>query len=379
MYKAKKIKIYPTREQAVLIDKTIGCSRFVYNNALAFKKLQYEKDGTNISIYDLMKGIATLKQEFEWLKEVEYAVLQQSLWDLDKAYKAFFRDKKGFPQFHKKGRKDAYRTLKARVSTRHSIKIPKIGAVKTAEKISKWLNIRNATISKQAGQYFISLLVEYTPQPYKKLVNEVGIDVGIKNFATLSDGVIVDNIRTTVKYADRLAREQRRLSKMQKGSHNREKQKVKVARLHLRIANIRSDFLHKVSTVIAKQYSLVAVEDLNIEGMLANHKLAKSISDCSWGEFIRQLEYKGLWYGCEVKKIGRFDPSSKLCNECGYKMEEMPLNIRDWECPQCHTWHNRDINAAKNILKLALSGRQEEVVDTCNIGYIERQNLGVAA
>jgi putative transposase len=131
--------------------------------------------------------------------------------------------------------------------------------------------------------------------------------------------------------------------------------------------------------VIAKQYSLVAVEDLNIEGMLANHKLAKSISDCSWGEFIKQLEYKGLWYGCEVKKIGRFDPSSKLCNECGYKMEEMPLNIRDWECPQCHTWHNRDINAAKNILKLALSGRQEEVVDTCNIGYIERQNLGVAA
>jgi putative transposase len=371
--KAYKFRLYPNAEQQILINKTFGCVRFVYNKMLGDKIEHY-----NSTKQKLNNTPAQYKKEYEWLKEVDSIALQQSLLDLDSAYKAFFRDKKGFPQFHKKGRKDAYRTLTARVDTRYGIKIPKIGTIKTAERVGKWLNIRNATISKWAGQYFISLLVEYTPQPYKKPTNEIGIDMGIKSFAILSDGIIVDNIRTTAKYSVRLAREQRQLSKMQKGSHNREKQKVKVARLHFKIANIRNDFLHKVSTAIAKQYSLIALEDLNIEGMLANHKLAKSISDCSWGKFIKQLEYKGLWYGCEVVMIGRFEPSSKLCNECGYVMVEMPLNIRDWECPQCHTQHDRDINAAKNILKLALSGRQEEVVETCNTSYIERQNLGVA-
>jgi putative transposase len=223
------------------------------------------------------------------------------------------------------------------------------------------------------------MLIDYTPQAFRRQTNEVGIDMGIKTFATISDGVIVDNIKTTAKYADKLAREQRRLSKMQKGSNNRAKQKVKIAKLHLKIANIRNDFLHKTSTGIAKQYSFVAIEDLNVKGMLANHKLAKSIADCSWSEFVRQLEYKGEWYGCEIRKIGRFEPSSQICSVCGYKnIEVKDLSIREWDCPQCQMRHDRDVNASKNILRYALSGRQEEVVDTYNNSCIERQNLGVA-
>jgi putative transposase len=376
--KAFKTRIYPTSEQAILIDKTIGCCRFVYNNGLALKKELYEKDKTHISAYDLIKKLVKQKQEFEWLKEVEAQSLQQSLIDLDSAYKKFFREKKGFPNFHKKGQKDSYRTLSAKKESKHYIKLPKIGKVKVAEPLKKKWNIGNATISKRADKYFISLLVDFTAPKIQKAGEVVGIDVGIKTFATLSDGVVIENIKTTKKYADKLAHLQRILSKTEKGSNNRNKAKLAVARLHLKISNTRKDFLHKASSVITKQYSLVALENLNVNGMLKNHKLAKSIADCSWTEFARQLEYKGEWYGCEIKKIGRFEPSSKLCSVCGYKMDKMPLNIRKWTCPHCNTQHDRDLNASVNILKIALSGREEEPVDTRHNSVVEQENLKVA-
>lgn len=262
-----------------------------------------------------------------------------------------------------------------RFVSRHFIYLPKIGAVKTAEKIKKKWDIHNATISKRAGQYFISLLIDCEPPKVQKTDGVVGIDLGVKTFATLSDGIKYENPKTLRKYEDKIARYNRQLSRTQKGSNNRKKVKEKLARLHLKVSNIRQDYLHKMSHEIVNRYSFVAIEDLNIAGMVKNHNLAKSIFDCSWGEFVRMLEYKCSRYGCELRKIGRFEPSSKLCSNCGYKMSEMPLNIREWTCPNCGTYHDRDINAAINILNIALSGRKVEPVDTVDIGSLEQENL----
>ena len=373
--KAFKTRIYPNAEQTVLIEKTFGCCRFVYNNGLDCKIEAYDKDKTNLSAYDLIKRIASLKKEFEWLKEVEAQTLQQSLLDLEKAYKNFFKKHGGFPKFKKKGDKDSFRTFRTHFVSRHSIYLPKIGAVKTAEKIKKKWNIHSATISKRAGQYFISLLIDYEPPKAQKTGEVVGIDLGIKTFATLSDGTKYKNLKTLSKYEDKIARCQRQLSRTQKRSNNRKKVKKKLARLHLKVSNIRQDHLHKMSHEIVNHYSFVAIEDLNIVGMVKNHNLAKSISDCSWSEFVCMLEYKCLWYDCELCKIGRFEPSSKLCSNCGYKMSEMPLNIREWDCPECGAHHDRDVNAAINILNIALSGREVEPVDTVDISSLEQENL----
>lgn len=373
--KAFKTRIYPNAEQTVLIEKTFGCCRFVYNNGLDCKIEAYNKDKTNLSAYDLIKRIASLKKEFEWLKEVEAQTLQQSLLDLEKAYKSFFKEHGGFPKFKKKGDKDSFRTFRTHFVSRHFIYLPKIGAVKTAEKMKKKWHIYNATISKRAGKYFISLLIDYESSKVQKTGEIVGIDLGIKTFATLSDGTKYENPKTLSKYENKIARCQRQLSRTQKGSNNRKKVKEKLARLHLKVSNIRQDYLQQMSHEIANRYSFVAIENLNIAGMVKNHNLAKSISDCSWGEFVRMLEYKCSWYDCELRKIGRFEPSSKLCSNCGYKMSEMPLNIREWICPNCGTHHDRDVNAAINILNIALSGREEEPADTVNTGSLEQENL----
>lgn len=373
--KAVKIQIYPTREQATLIDKTIGCCRFVYNQALAKKKTAYETDKTSISSYSLIKQLPQQKQELEWLKEVDSISLQQSILDLDKAYKRFFKERNGFPNFHKKGRKDSYRTLNASKLSRHYVNLPKIGEVKTAERLLKKWQFKNATVSKQAGKYFVAVLIEYIPCKAKKAGESVGIDLGIKDFAILSNGERIANPKTTAKYADRLALLQRRLSHTQKGSNNRWKARLAVSRLHLRIANTRCDFLNKTSSAIAKRYSVIALETLNTSGMLKNHDLAKSIADVSWSEFVRQLEYKIAWYGGDIKRIGQFEPSSKLCGICGYKNDSLTLKDREWTCPNCGTNHDRDLNAANNILKIALADSEVEPVDTCGISRIEQENL----
>lgn len=371
--KAIKTQIYPTTEQAILIDKTFGCCRFVYNNGLSVKKEAYEKDEKQISIYDLMKMLPIQKKENLWLKEVDSVSLQQSLNDLEVAYKNFFREHNGFPCFHKKGVKDSYRTLNAVLLSKRFLRLPKVGAVKLSENIYTTKKIRSATISKQAGKYFVSLLFDYCPYKVNKEKNEVGIDVGIKDLAILSDGTVFENIKTTKKHEKRLSVLQRRLSKKRKGSKNREKAKLKVSRLYQKMANIRNDYLNKITTAITKRYSLVAVENLNTKGMMKNHNLAKSISDCSWGEFINKLMYKGIWYGCEIIKIGRFEPSSKMCSSCGCVMDKMPLNVREWKCPHCGYYNDRDLNAAKNILKIALSGRQGESVEMSSLDESMKQ------
>ena len=361
--KSVKYRIYPTDEQKTLIEKTFGCCRFVYNNALMYKEEEYKKENRHISIFELVKKLTKQKKELVWLKEVDATALQQALIDLDSAYKKFYKEKKNTPKFHKKGYKESYRTFYVHRSSAHFVKLPKIGKIKVSEKLKKKINIHNATISKKANRYFISLLIDYTPPKMNKCKNEVGIDVGIKNFATLSNSIIYKNKKTTAKYAKRLAILQKRLAKKQKGSKNREKAKLAIEKLNMKIANVRKDYLNKISTAIAKQYSFVGIEDLNVQGMLKNHNLAKSIADCSWSEFFRQLQYKCSWYGCVLQKIGRFEPSSKTCSRCGCVQDKMPLNVRKWFCPECGAEHDRDINAAINILKIALSGRQGELVE----------------
>lgn len=361
--KALKYRLYPTKEQVELIDKTMGCCRFVYNKGLEQRINSYKKNNIKISSYDLSKQLTQHKKELPWLKEVDSIALQQSLLDLSFAYKKFFKERVCFPKFHKKGQKDSFRTFNVKRESAYYIKLPKIGKVKIAEPLKKKLRIHNATVSKRAGKYFVSLLVDYTPPIIKKENSEVGIDVGIKKFATLSNGVIYENIKTTEKYAKRLAVLQRRLARKQKGSKNREKAKLAVANLNMKLANVRKDYLNKISTAIAKQYSFVGIENLNVKGMLKNRNLAKSIADCSWSEFFRQLQYKCSWYGCELQKIGRFEPSSKTCSHCGCVLDKLPLSKREWTCPHCGTHHDRDVNAAKNILAIALSGRQGGLVE----------------
>lgn len=370
--KSFKAQIYPTAKQCELIDKTIGCCRFVYNFGLS--KI---KENKSISIFDLMTNIVNLKktEEFIWLNEVEAQALQQSLIDLKNNLKNHKTLNLKNLKYRKRDEATSFRTLKPQIISKKFIKLPKIGIIKTACNVKKKWQIKNATISKKVGKYFISFLIEYTPPKVNKNREQVGIDVGIKSFAVLSNGKEYKNLRILRKYEDRLGRLQRILSHTQKGSNNRNKVKTKLGRLYLKVANIRQDFLNKTSNEIAKSYSLVAIEDLNILGLLKNHKLSKSISDCSWGEFVRQLEYKCKWYNCELRKIGRFEPSSKLCSVCGYKMDKMPLNIREWTCPNCGTHHDRDLNASINILKIALSGREEEPVDTGVTKHLEQENL----
>ena len=379
MEKAYKFRIYPNKTQENLLQKTFGCVRFIYNHFLDRRIKAYEQNKKTISYNECSKELTQLKKEKKWLKEPDKSSLQNALKHLDTAYKNFFREQNGFPCFHKKGVKDSYRTLNAVLLSKRFLRLPKVGPVKLSENIYKKKKIHSVTISKQAGKYYVSLLFDYSPYRINKEKNQVGIDVGIKDLAILSDRTVFENIKTTKKYEKRLSVLQRRLSKKCKGSKNREKAKLKVSRLYQKMANIRNDYLNKITTAITKRYSLVAVENLNTKGMMKNHNLAKSISDCSWGEFINKLMYKGIWYGCEIIKIGRFEPSSKMCSSCGCVMDNMPLSVREWTCPHCGTHHDRDLNAAKNILNFALSGRQEELGKLPTmVGALNQENLGVA-
>jgi len=362
MLVAYKYRLYPDDAQKEMFLKHFGACRFVYNWSLEQKINVYETDKTSLSCYDLNKMLPNLKKENEWLKEVNAQSLQQTQKHLDSAFKRFFREKKGFPKF--KSRKNPVQSFSVPQNYKvdfnnNRVKLPKIGWVKT--KLSRTFEgiLKTATVSMTTtGKFFISILVEDSKETPEKEPFEydstIGIDVGIKHFATLSDGTKIDNPKFLKNNLQRLKVLQKRLNRKQKGSKNRDKARKKVALQHEKITNQRKDFLHKLTTKLVRENQAIAVETLNVSGMMKNHHIAQAIGDVSWYEFFRQLEYKCEWYGKTLLYIGQFEPSSKICNACGYYKHDMTLATRAWQCPQCGRYHDRDTNAAINIKKFAL-------------------------
>ena len=366
--KAYKFRIYPTEEQEIFFAKTFGCVRKVYNLMLNDRKKAYEEVKNDPSKKMTFPTPAKYKKEFPFLKEVDSLALANAQLHLDKAYKNFFRDKSvGFPRFKsKKNPVQSYTTNNqngtvALIDSKF-IKVPKLKSLIRIKlhRQPKGM-IKSATISRHAsGKYYISLLCKEEINELPKTNSAIGIDLGITDFAILSDGQKIDNHKFTSKMEKKLKREQRKLSRRallakKKGiplseAKNYQKQKRKVARLHEKVMNQRTDFLNKLSTEIIKNHDIICIEDLNVKGMLRNHKLARSISDVSWSSFVAKLQYKADWYGREIIKVDTWFPSSQICSECGHKDGKKSLDIREWTCPICHTHHDRDINASINIL-----------------------------
>ena len=366
-HKAYKFRIYPNADQEVLIIKTIGCIRFVYNYFLALWNEEYSKNGKGLTYNSCSAMLPQMKKNeaTSWLKEVDSIALQSSVKNLSDSFSRFFKKQNRRPQFKsKKNPVQSYTTKNVNKSItiiENIIKLPKLGQVKFAK--SRELNgrILNATIRKNpSGKFFVSILCEEEVPELPKTGLEIGIDLGITDFAILSNGQKIDDNRFTSKMEKTLKREQRKLSRRALNAKkagkelfeakNYQKQKQKVARLHEKVINQRTDFLNKLSTEIVKNHDSICIEDLNTKGMLRNHKLAKSISDVSWFSFVSKLQYKAEWYGREIIKVDKWFPSSQLCSKCGHKDGKKSLEIREWTCPVCHAHHDRDINASKNIL-----------------------------
>ena len=358
--RAYKYRFYPTPEQVLLLEKTFGCVRFVYNHILDFRSKQFSENGVKIGFTQANAALTRLKKDPEkaWLSEVSCVPLQQVLRHQQTAFANFFEKRAGYPAFKRKnGRQSAE-------FTRSAFKYAD-GKLFMAKSKTP-LNIRwsrelpsepsTVTISRdQAGRYFASMLCEFEAEKLPVTPKMVGIDLGITHLFIRDDGQKEANPKHTGRYAARLALLQRQLSKKKLGSANRRKAKLKVAKLHAKIADARQDNLHQVSRRLINENQVICVESLKIKNMVKNRRLSKAISDAGWGELVRQLDYKGAWAGRQLVKIDQWTPSSKKCSCCGHVMEKMPLSVRFWVCPACQAKHDRDVNAARNIKAVGLT------------------------
>lgn len=371
--RAYKFRFYPTPEQELNLAKTFGCARFAYNHMLRMRTDAWFQRHEKVGYHETSAMLTALKKqpEFAWLNEVSSVPVQQSLRHLQAAFGNFFAKRTKYPTFKKKdGAQSAEYTTSAFKWDGKTLNIAKNGAlnIRFSRTIPKAAIVTTVTVSKDtAGRYFVSMLCTDQVQAKTPIEAKVGIDLGLSHFAILSTGEKIAAPNTFRKNEEKLTKLQRRLAKKTKGSANRKKAKLKVAKLHAKIADSRKDFLHKLSTRLVNENQVIAIETLAVSNMQKNHSLAKSIADASWSEFVRQLEYKSLWYGRELVGIDRWYPSSKRCSDCGHTVAKMPLNVREWTCPECGTIHDRDINAARNVLAagLAVSALGESVNPVC--------------
>jgi len=355
--RAFRFRFYPTEEQSVELNRTFGCVRVVWNQTLAERHKTYSTTGKGISYPETDKNLTALKRtpEYNFLSEVSSVPLQQTLRHQAVAFTNFFAKRARYPRFKSRFEKQsATYTGRGFTFRDGNVKLAKMKEpldVRWSRDVPKDQMPSSVTVSRDAtNRWHVSLLFDDDIEPFPWSGNDIGIDLGLKSFAVLSDGTVIDHPNLLRKKEKRLARYQRIMAKRVKGSNRRKKAKQKVARTHASIKDSRKDFLHKTSTDIVRQYDVIAVEDLAVKNMVRNHKLAKSISDSGWGEFRSQLEYKAEWYGKTFVVVDRFYPSSKTCSECGYLLKELSLGTRRWTCPSCRTLHDRDMNAAKNII-----------------------------
>lgn len=357
-YQGYKFRINPNDSQKELLSKHFGCSRFIFNHFLKRKQEEYLNSGKGLTYSKCCKIITELKcGEYEWLKEVNSQTLQQSIQNLETAYGNFFRKKSKFPNFKKKNNHQSFRVPQHIKVENNQIKIPKFN-----DGISIILHrrlegeIKSATFTQTpSGKYFVSILCEVKKKSKEKTGRNIGIDMGITDFIVLSDGTKIKNPNFSKNNKKQLSKAQQHLSRKTKGSNRYKRQRIKVAKIHEKITNSRVDFQHKLSSKLVDEFDLISLETLRVRNMIKNHKLAYSISDSSWSSFVSMLEYKAQWYGKKVSKIDTFYPSSKTCSSCDYIVDRLPLSVRKWKCPNCSSEHDRDINAAKNILRQGLN------------------------
>ena len=352
MLRAFKYRIYPTSEQSILLAKSFGCARWFYNYALNLTSETYKETGKGLSRNEIVKLLPSLKKEYEWLTEAPSQVLQQAALNLSSAFLNFFEGRAKYPNFKKKQNRQSIRFPQGCKLKDDTLKLPKIGDIHCKVSRQPEGTLKSVTVSvNPSGEYLAACLYDNGKDlPEKSTEGKaIGIDVGLTHYAVTSDGTKHGNPKYYRKYEKKLAKRQKQLSHKLKGSRNRNKARVKVAKVHAKIVRCREDFLHKLSRKLVDENQVIVVENLAVRNMVKNHKLAKSISDAGWGQFCTMLKYKSEWAGKTYIEVDRFYPSSKTCNNCLNRVDSLSLDIRSWQCPKCGENHDRDINAAKNI------------------------------